>query len=98
MILPNSGARRSFPEDQFERRRFTRRTDLTSGIRVAIAADALHAMMNRVWGTITNLADEYRISRSFVYSLADTLKEVGQFLFAEAAEFLPTSSPREQAI
>ena len=65
---------------------------------MAIAADALHAMMNRVWGTITNLAREYHISRSFVYSLADTLKEVGQFLFAEAAEFVPASSPREQAI
>lgn len=98
MVLRNSAARRSFPEDQFERRKFTRRTDLTSGIRLAIAADALHAMMNRAWGTITNLAREYHISRSFVYSLADTLKEIGQFLFAEAAEFVPASSLREQAI
>ena len=98
MILSDSAARRSFPEDQFERRRFTRRTDLASRVRLAIAADALHAMMNRVWGTITNLASEYQVSRSFVYSLATTLKEVGQFLFSEAAEFVPASSPREQAI
>jgi len=98
MILPNSAARRSLPEDQFERRKFTRRTDLTSGIRLTIAADAVHAMMNRVWGTITNLANEYRVSRSFVYSLATTLKEVGRFLFSEEAEFVSASSPREQAI
>ena len=98
MVLPNFAARRSFLEDQFERRKFTRRTDLTSQIRLAIAADALHAMVNGVWGEITNLADHYRISRPFVYSLADTLKEVGEFLFAEAAECVPVSSSREQSI
>ena len=98
MVLPNSPNRRSFLEDRFQRRKFTRRTDLTSQIRLAIAAEALHAMMNGVWGTITNLADHHDLSRPFVYSLADTLKEVGEFLFAEAAESVPASSSREQSI
>jgi hypothetical protein len=98
MILPNSADYQSLLEDRFERRLFTRRTDLTNGIRLTIATNALHAMMNGVWGTITHLADEYRISRPFVYSLADTLKEAGRFLFGEAAEFVPTSSPREQSL
>lgn len=98
MILPNSTDRQPLPEDQFERRRFTRRTDLTNGIRLTIAVNALLAKMNGVWGTITNLADKYHISRPFVYSLADTLKEAGQFIFREAAEFVSASSPRQLAI
>jgi len=55
-------------------------------------------MINGVWGTITNLADEHGVSRTFIYSLAGTLKEVGQFLFGEIAEFISTASPRELAI
>jgi len=80
MILRKSADRQSSLEARFERRRFTRRADLTNSIRLTIAANALHAMMNGVWGAITSLADEYEISRPFVYSLADTLKEAGQFL------------------
>ena len=98
MVLPKSADHQSLLEARFERRRFTRRADLTNSIRLTIAADALHAMINGVWGTITNLADEYGISRPFVYSLADTLKEAGQFLFGETAEFVPASSPRELSI
>ncbi len=98
MILPNSVEHSSFLEGQFERRLFTRRTDLTNEIRLAIATNALHAMINGVWGTITNLADEYVISRPFVYSLADTLKEAGQFLFGETAQFVPAISPRELSV
>ena len=98
MILPNPADHDALLEDQFDRRRFTRRTDLTSRIRLTIATNALHAMMNGVWGTITNLADKYEISRPFVYSLAETLKNSGQFLFGETAEFVPASSSREQSI
>ena len=98
MILPNSADHQCLLEERFERRLFTRRTDLTNAIRLTIAIDALHAMLNGVWGTITNLADEYRISRPFVYSLADKLKEAGRFLFGETAEFVPASSPRELSI
>jgi hypothetical protein len=98
MVSPKSADHQPLLEAEFERRLFTRRHDLTSRIRLAIAADALHAMKNCIWGTITNLANEYGISRPFVYSLANTLKGAGQFLFGEAAEFVPTSSPREQSI
>jgi hypothetical protein len=38
-------------EEQFERRLFTRRSDLTNTIRLTIATDALHAMTNNAWGT-----------------------------------------------
>ena len=98
MILRNSADKQSLLEDQFERRLFTRRTDLTNGIRLAIATNALHSKINGVWRTITDLADKYKISRPFVYSLAATLKEAGQFLFREASEFVSDSSPRESSI
>jgi len=98
MILPSLADQRSILEDQFARRLFTRRTDLTTAIRLTIASSALHAKMNRVWGTITDLAEKYHISRPFVYSLAETLKEAGQFLFTEATEFVSVASPRQLAI
>ena len=98
MVLPNSADHRSVVKENFDVRLFTRRDDLTDAIRLEIATNALHAMMNRVWGTITNLADQYNISRTFVYSLAQKLKEVGTFLFQEATEFVPNSSPREVSI
>jgi len=98
LILPKLVDHPSLPEGQFERRLFTRRSDLTKGIRLAIATDALHAMINGVWGKITHLADEYGISRPFVYSLANTLKQAGQFLFEETTQFVPAISPRELSI
>jgi hypothetical protein len=61
MILAHSADYRCLLEDRFERRLFTRRSDLTNAIRLAIATNALHAMINGVWGTITHLADEYRV-------------------------------------
>ena len=98
MILPNSVEPQSLFEGQLERRLFTRRSDLTNGIRLVIATSALHAMMNGVWGTITHLADEYKLSRTFVYSLAGTLKEGGQFLFGELADYASALSLRGLAI
>jgi hypothetical protein len=90
MVLRNSADQQSLLEGQFEKRLFTRRTDLTNEIRLMIAINALHAMTNGVWGTITDLADKYIISRTFVYSLAKTLKEAGQFLFDSR---VPSSHP-----
>jgi hypothetical protein len=88
-----------FPlEEQFEGRLFTRRTDLSNDIRLLIGTNALHAILNRVWGTITHLADEYGISRTFIYSLANNLKKVGQFLFEEATATSSASLHREHAI
>jgi hypothetical protein len=97
MVLPNSADHQPLLEGPFERRLFTRRTDLTNEIRLVIAMNALHAMMNGVWGTITHLGAEYGISRPFVYSLANTLKQVGQALFEETAPFVATSL-REHAL
>ena len=57
MALPFPAEHPPFFEEHFERRLFTRRNDLTSAMRFTIATNALHAMANNVWGTITNLYD-----------------------------------------
>ena len=98
MSLANS-ADFQFPlEDQFEGRLFTRRKDLSNDLRLLIGTNALHAILNRVWGTITHLADVYGISRTFIYSLANSIKKAGQFLFKETTSTTPASSLREHAI
>lgn len=84
MLLANPEDFQFSLEEPFEGRLFTRRTDLSNDIRLLIGTNALHAMLNRVWGTITHLADEYGISRTFIYSLANSIKKIGQFLFKEA--------------
>src|SRR5664280_1654263 len=87
-----------FPlEEPLNGRLFTRRKDLTNNIRLLIGTNALHAILNGIWGTITHLADDYGISRTFIYSLANNLKQVGQFLFKEATGATHASSLREQA-
>lgn len=98
MSLANSEDFQFSLEEQFEGRLFTRRTDLSNDIRLLIGTNALHAMLNRAWGTITHLADEYGISRTFIYSLANSIKKVGQFLFKETAVTTPALPLREHAI
>lgn len=66
--------------EQFEQRKFTRRDDLTTAIRFQLAIDAL----NGKWGTVTELAKENNVSRTFIYSLCSILKNVGEFLFGES--------------
>ena len=68
MVLRNSADQQSLLEGQFEKRLFTRRTDLTNEIRLMIAINALHAMTNGVWGTITDLADKYIIYPGLLYT------------------------------
>jgi len=81
-----------FPLDErFDGRLFTRRKDLTNNIRLLIGTNGLHAILNGTWGTITHLADKYGISRTFIYSLANSLKKVGQFLFEETTATTPAS-------
>ena len=88
-----------FPlDEQFDGRLFTRRKDLTNNIRLLIGTNGLHAILNGTWGTITHLADKYGISRTFIYSLANSLKKVGQFLFEETTATTPASFHREHAI
>jgi len=70
-------------DDTFEKRLFTRRSDLTEAIRFTIANTALNAILNGRWGVITELSKAYGISRTFIYSLADRLKQLGQFLFKD---------------
>ena len=70
-------------DDTFEKRLFTRRSDLTETIRLTIANNALNAILNSSWGTITQLSKEYNISRTFVYSLAKDLEKLGQFIFKD---------------
>ena len=98
MILTNPADFQSSLAEQFERRKFTRRDDLSSAVRLAIAAEAVHAGMNGLWGTITALADKYSISRTFVYELASVLKEGAQFLFGEETELFPYASVRELSV
>lgn len=78
-----SAAPQSSFDDTFEKRLFTRRSDLTEAIRLTIANTALNAILNGSWGIITELSKAYGISRNFVYSLADRLKQLGQFLFKD---------------
>src|SRR5664280_502193 len=88
-----------FPlEEPLDGRLFTRRKDLTNNIRLLIGTNGLHAILNGTWGTITHLANEYGISRTFIYSLANNLKKVGQFLFEETTATTPASLHREHAI
>ncbi len=70
-------------DDTFEKRFFTRRSDLTETIRLTIANTALNAILNGGWGTITELSKTHDISRTFIYSLADRLKQLGQFIFKD---------------
>src|SRR5450631_4537718 len=98
MSLANS-ADFQFPlEDPFEGRLFTRSKDLSNDLRLLIGTNALHAILNRAWGTITHLADEYGISRTFIYSLANSIKKVGEFFFKETTLTTPAPSLREHAI
>ncbi|ETR68261.1 MAG: hypothetical protein OMM_10703 [Candidatus Magnetoglobus multicellularis str. Araruama] len=51
--------------------------------RLTIAFTAIIAMAEKQRGTITKLAKEYLISRTFVYMLANSLMEQSQIKFAE---------------
>ncbi|KOR31912.1 hypothetical protein TI05_10595 [Achromatium sp. WMS3] len=77
---------------QFGRRLFTRREDITDKIRLYIAAMALHAIsIGSSWGTISALALEYNISRTFIYALAAQLREAGGFIFSETTSYCQDS-------
>ena len=61
--------------------KFTRRTDLTPEIRLAIAYSALEAQQNGKWGTITELSRHFMISRTFVYMSASLLAATSVIIF-----------------
>jgi len=98
MLLENT-ADLPFPfEESLNGRLFTRREDLSDDIRLLLGTNALHAMLNGTWGTITHLAEEYKVSRTFIYSLANGLKQIGQLLFKEASTLVSGALYREHAI
>jgi len=82
--------------EQFDQRKFTRRDDLTTPIRMEIAIQALHAGLSNTWGAVTDIAKRNNVSRTFVYSLCNTLKDAGQFLFEESTTLTSCLSPRER--
>ncbi|MCP4876354.1 MAG: hypothetical protein GY896_12900, partial [Gammaproteobacteria bacterium] len=97
MILPQLADSCRSLADQFKRK-FTRREDLTSEIRLAIANAVLFAQLFGEWGAITALAQQYDVSRTFVYSLASTLREAAPMLFGETARFTHVPSIHELSI
>ncbi|MCP4410384.1 MAG: hypothetical protein GY807_22090, partial [Gammaproteobacteria bacterium] len=97
MILPNLADSCRSLADQCKRK-FTRREDLTSEIRLAIANTVLFAQWFGEWGTITALARQYEVSRTFVYSLASTLKDAAPVLFGETTRCPSFPSLRELSI
>lgn len=66
---------------EFHTHKFIRRTDLSEMDRIYIAYTALLAQQYQYWGVITQLSEEYMISRTFVYMLADTLSQTGSIIF-----------------
>lgn len=98
MSFPYLAGFNHFPEVPFTNRAFTRRADLTNEIRLNIGATALSAIINKQWGTVTRLAEQFEISRTFIYFLSNGLKKAGQFIFDESCVATPPSTFRENAI
>lgn len=65
---------------KFNKKKFTRRDDLSPSLRFIIAYTA---WMSHQWGTITQLARQYLISRTFVYMLQHDLENAIPHIFAE---------------
>ncbi|MCP4878621.1 MAG: hypothetical protein GY896_24475 [Gammaproteobacteria bacterium] len=65
---------------------------------MAIANAVLFAQLFGEWGAITALAQQYDVSRTFVYSLASTLREAAPMLFGETARCTHVPSIHELSI
>ena len=63
--------------------KFIRRLDLTPQIRLFIAFTALMARVNSTWGKITELSQQFLISRTFVYMLSSRLEESSAIIFGD---------------
>jgi len=68
-----------FKQSNESKVKFHRRKDLTFEIRFYIAFCAM--MMSKPWGLISQLAKEYAISRTFVYTLQNELQIATQDIF-----------------
>ena len=67
--------------------KFMRRPDLTSSKRLYIATTALLAMLNHHWGTISGMAKQFDVSRTFIYMLASTLMDMDSVLFGTTNKY-----------
>ena len=67
---------------KIQENKFIRRNDLTPFIRLTIAYTALVAMYEKQRGVITKLAEDFLISRTFVYMLANSLLDSNQNYFS----------------
>jgi len=65
---------------RFNKKKFTRRDDLSPSLRFIIAYTA---WMSHQWGTITQLARQYLISRTFVYMLQHELENAIPHIFGQ---------------
>jgi hypothetical protein len=71
--------------------KFILRHDLTLEIRSIIASQAYIAQVQNVWGVITELSRQYKVSRTFIYNLLDTFKaECGNWFFPKDTPELPS--------
>jgi len=67
--------------------RFIRRDDLTLAIRTQLVFEAYMAQIKKDWGKITQLSQQYKVSRTFIYNLLST------FLAEMATLFFPQEKP-----
>ncbi len=98
MSLSYSAGFNYSPKVPFNKRIFTRRSDLTNEIRLNIGVAALSATFNKQWGTITHLAERYDVSRTFIYQLRNGLKKAGEFFFDETMIDTIPSTVRKSVI
>jgi hypothetical protein len=61
--------------------KFTKRYDLSVDMRLKIACSALSGS----WGTVTSLANQYDISRTFVYQLKNNLMDASSQIFGDTS-------------
>lgn len=67
----------------FDGQKFIRRPDLSVLDIINIAYTALMAQQNNYWGIIIALSEQYMISRTFIYSIANRLWETGSVIFGD---------------
>ncbi len=72
--------------------KFMRRPDLKSSDRLHIATTVLFAMLNKHWGTISGMAKQYDVSRTFIYMLASTLTKNDSVIFGKTDQYAESKS------
>jgi len=74
--------------------KFIRRKDLTSPVRSVLVIEAYQAQQEGAWGVITELSQQYEVSRTFIYSLLSYFKRaLSNLVFPEIS---PTAFSKEE--